>query len=551
MLKHLTIENYALIRKLDIKFSEGFSVITGETGAGKSILVGALSLILGERADTQVLMDKSKKCIVEGSVYIKDYNLSEFLEQNELDYDDTTIIRREIIPSGKSRAFINDTPVNLNMLKEFGERLINIHSQHKILTLNDMDFQLAVIDNFAGHHEVIKEYRDTYRKYEKTRVYLNELKEKEEKSKADQDYYQFLHDELESANLKLYEQTEIESELEILNHSEEIKSNLLNSSMALLNADNNIIAQLNEISNSVSKLTEYHEQIKDISSRLNTCIIELKDISVEIENLEQKINYDPEQIDILNKRLDTIYSLEQKHRVSAIEQLMDIKNELSDKLLGISTLDEEIKTTSKELDTLQNHLTSLGLKISENRKKQIKNIEKELLEILSQLGMKEAQFKIDLSSTDKFSKDGMDKVSFLFNANKGVELKEISKVASGGELSRLMLGIKSLISQKNLLPTIIFDEIDIGVSGEIADKVGNIMRSISKTMQLIAITHLPQIAAKGDEQYLVYKENEGSSPNTQIKKLGPDSRVDEIAKMLSGEEVTEAAKQNAKELLSK
>ena len=551
MLKHLTIENYALIRKLDIEFSEGFSVITGETGAGKSILIGALSLILGQRADTQMLMVKSKKCIVEGSVYIKDYKLAEFLEKNDLDYEDTTILRREIIPGGKSRAFINDTPVNLNLLKEFGERLINIHSQHKILTLNDMNFQLTVIDNFAQHSELIRTYRDAFRKYEKTRFYLNELTEQEKKSKKDHDYFQFLFDELENANLKTNEQSEIENELEILNHSEEIKINLLNASRALLNDDNNVLSQLNEISSLISKLTEYHEQINVISSRLDACIIELKDISTEIENLEQNINYDPEQIDLINKRLDTIYTLEQKHRVSAIVQLLDIKTDLSNKLLGISSLDDEIRETRKQLDSLDKDLSFLGEKISQNRKKHIPLIEKELLMMLVQLSMKDAQFKIVLSSTEKFSKDGMDNVIFLFNANKGGDLKEISKIASGGELSRLMLSVKSLISQKNLLPTIIFDEIDIGVSGDIADKVGNIMRDISTKMQLIAITHLPQIAAKGDEQFHVYKENQGASPKTKIKRLEFNSRVEEIAKMLSSDKITDAAKQTAKELLSK
>ncbi len=551
MLQHLKIENYALIRKLDISFPGGFSVITGETGAGKSILIGALSLILGHRADTQVLLDKSKKCIVEGSVYIKNYKLNAFLEKNELDYDDTTILRREIVPSGKSRAFINDTPVNLNLLREFGESLINIHSQHKILTVNDVDFQLAVIDNFAQHSELVKAYRDTFQKYEKTRSILKELTEKENKTNADKDYFQFLYDELESANLKTNEQSEIENELGVLNHSEEIKTNLHNASHALLNSENNLLSQLNEIYSLISRLREYHEQIKDIDSRLNACIIELKDVSNEIEDLEQKINYDPEQIELLNSRLDTIYTLEQKHRVTAIEQLLEIKQGLSDKLLNISNLDDEIEKSRKQLEAFKKDLSSYGNKISENRMKQIPLIEKELLKMLGQLGMDDAQFKIKISSTENFGKDGMDKVNFLFNGNKGGDLKEVSKIASGGELSRLMLSLKSLISQKNLLPTIIFDEIDIGVSGDIADKVGNIMRNISKTMQLIVITHLPQIAAKGDEQYMVYKENEGELPKTKMKRLELNSRVEEIAKMLSSEKITEAARQTAKELLAK
>lgn len=551
MLKQLIIENYTLIKKLDIRFSDGFTVITGETGAGKSILIGALSLILGDRADTQALMDKSKKCIVEGHIIIKDYGIDEFLDNNKLDYEDITIIRREIIPSGKSRAFINDTPVTLSVLKEFGERLVNIHSQHKILTLNDMDFQLAVIDNFAMHGKLVEEYRMIFKEYEKNRILLKELEEKERETKSDEDYYQFLYDELDKANLLIDEQKDIENELEILNHSEEIKTVLNNASDVLANSDENILSQLNNISSMLSKLSDYNEEIKDISKRMEECFIELKDISGELENLNQEIVYDPERIDELNNRLNTIYTLEQKHRVSSVEQLHEIQKSLSEKLNGINKLDDEIASIKNILKDLNNKLLLSGKKISENRKKQLPVIEKELLQLLAQLGMKHASFRIDINDAEGLTRDGLDRVRFLFNANKGGVMQEISKVASGGELSRLMLGIKSLVSRKNLLPTVIFDEIDSGVSGEIADKVGNIMRKMSENMQLIAITHLPQIAAKGDEQLLVYKEIKGSETYTRIKQLGQDSRIDEIAKMLSGEEPTPAAKQTARELLNK
>lgn len=550
MLKQLSIENYALISKLDIKFAEGFSAITGETGAGKSILVGALSLILGQRADTQMLMDKTKKCVVEGAVFIKEYALSEFLESNDLDYEDTTILRREIIPSGKSRAFINDTPVNLNLLKEFGERLINIHSQHKIHTLNDSDFQLAVIDNYAQNSTIVKAYYDKFQEYEKLKHLLIRLKEEQEKAKKDQDYFQFLYDELDKANLKNDEQEELEKELEVLNNSEEIKTKLLNASQALLNSDNNILSRLNEVSAYIATLSQFHAQIKELNVRLNELIIELKDISSEIERLEQDINYDPDQIEFFTNRLDTIYTLEQKHRVAAVEQLIDIKDDLAQKLSNISTLEGDISESEKKLGEVVTELNEIGQKVTSNRKKNIPFIEKDLLQLLAQLAMKDAKFKINLTQKDKFGRDGLDDVQFLFNANKGGELKEISKVASGGELSRLMLAVKSLVSQKNLLPTIIFDEIDIGVSGDVADKVGKIMRNISKNMQLIAITHLPQIAAKANEQFLVFKDDKGDTAKTKITKLDESSRVEEIAKMLSSEKPTDAAKQTAKELLS-
>ena len=550
MLKHLSIENYALIEKLDIDFSEGLSVITGETGAGKSILIGALSLILGKRADTQVLLNKSKKCIVEGSFNIKNYGLDNFFKKYELDYENITILRREINKNGKSRAFINDTPVNLNLLKEFGDKLVDIHSQHNIITLNDSNFQLAVIDNYINHNELINNYKSEYFKYINQKNKLKELIEKENQLKTDQDYFKFQFDELENAQLIEGEQESIENELEILNHSEEIKSNLFKASQLLNNDENNLINTLTEVNSLIHQLAGYLENLKEIDERLSVSLIDLKDVAAEIEKIESQINFDSAQIEKLNNRLDLIYHLQQKHRVTSITELIKIKEFFSGKLQGITSLDENIRKLRSDLNEQEKTLKKLANKISQNRKKAIPEIEKNIITILSRLAMPDAQIKIIQSNLPDFNRDGIDKIKFLFNANKGGGLNELSKIASGGELSRLMLSVKSLISQRNLLPTIIFDEIDLGVSGDIAGKVGDILLKMSKLMQVVAITHLPQIAGKGNDHLLVYKQTDEDSTKSKIKKIKDQERIKEIAKMLSGDEITKAAIENAKELLA-
>ena len=549
MLQHITIRNYALIRELNISFHKGFSVLTGETGAGKSIILGALGLIIGNRADTQVLLNPGKKCIIEGSFQLNNYGLRNFFKKNDLDYEDQSILRREINTSGKSRAFINDTPVNLNVMKELGDRLVNIHSQHKTITLNDSNFQLAVLDDFIKHRALTEEYRQLYQQYRKIEKELNHLRENEEKMRADEDYFRFQFDELEKAALQDNEQEELESELDMLQNAEEIKSGLENSIRILDDEEQGVINRINDIESMLNKISRYHKDLGEIASRITTNLIDLKDISNELEQIDQNIHIDAGRLEEASNRLDSIYHLQQKHRVSSIRELIRVKDEIAEKLNSISTLDAEINSLQKEKNTISSKLEELGLKISENRKKAIPDFEKNIEKILQELGMPNARFHVQHSKLDMFSSDGIDRIRFLFNANKGVQLNEVSKIASGGELSRLMLSIKSLISNRNLLPSIIFDEIDMGVSGDIANKVGKILQQMSENMQVIAITHLPQIAAKGNNHYLVYKETDEKSTISMIKKIEGEERIQEIAKMLSGEKVSAVAMENARELV--
>jgi DNA repair protein RecN (Recombination protein N) len=549
MLKHLSIQNYALIDKLEVEFSDGLTIITGETGAGKSILLGALGLIAGSRADTQSLQDKTKKCIVEASFNIKEYALKDFFWANELDYEITTNIRREITPEGKSRAFINDTPVTLTQLKGLAERLIDIHSQHQTLTLNGSEFQLSVVDAYANHADSLAEYSISFKQFKALEKALNELLTKESQAKKDLDYFQFQFNELEEAGLKPDEQAGIEQELEALNNAEDIKSNLSKAATGLNGGEQNLLASLNEIKSLLASQAKFKPEINELSTRLNSSYIELKDISNELESLEQDIVYDPKRIDKLTIQLDAIYRLQQKHQVKSVEELIAIKDDLSNKLLEFSSLETEIEKTKKELTSVQKSLTALAKKIAANRKKEIPKIEKEIASLLSALSMPNAQLKVEHIETEILTANGADKVNFLFSANKGSDFKELNKVASGGELSRLMLSIKSLIAQLTALPTIIFDEIDTGVSGDVADKVGSIMNLMAKAMQVITITHLPQIASKGESHLFVYKEDKNDKTYSNIKKLSVNERVQEIAKMLSTGTPTAAAISNAKELL--
>jgi DNA repair protein RecN (Recombination protein N) len=549
MLQKLTIENYVLIDHLEIDFREGLSVITGETGAGKSILLGALSLIVGQRADTGVLWDPLRKCIVEGIFRIRDYSLEGFFKDNELDYDDSAILRREIGQNGKSRAFINDTPVNLSLLKELGDKLVNIHSQHDIVTLNETNFQLAVLDNYAKAGEDVQKYRGRYSAYLQSARELDELISQEIKSRQEKDYTQFLFDELNVSAFKEGEQEEIEQRLEMLSHAEEIKTNLYNASQTLSTDEGSILSQLSDLTGTIRHLSKYHPHLNDIAERLVSDQIDLKDILNELDRIGQETSFDPEEAENLTSRLDLIYRLEKKHAVTSVTELIQIHNGLEKKLLDVITLDEKITVLKNTLSLESQELAALAEKISVKRKKGIPAIEKSIVALLVKLGMPDARFRIDHTTLSQPGRDGIDRVKFLFSSNKGVDLDEIQKIASGGELSRLMLSIKSLISQKNLLPTIIFDEIDSGVSGEIAGKVGDILRKMAGTMQVIVITHLPQIAGKGDLHYLVYKVNEKSIARTYMKLLSREERILEIAKMLSNEKVTDAAYATARELL--
>lgn len=549
MLKHLSVQNYALIDQLEVEFSDGLTIITGETGAGKSILLGALGLIAGSRADTQALQDKTKKCFVEASFNIKDYSLKNFFSSNDLDYEVTTTIRREINPEGKSRAFINDTPVTLNQLKELAEHLIDIHSQHQTLTLNGSEFQLSVVDAFADHSELTIEYAADFRKFKLLEKQLFELTEKESQAKKDLDYFQFQFNELEDAQLNGNKQLEMEQELETLNNAEDIKLNLSKAENGLAGGEQNLLSTLNEIKIILASMAKFKPEINELSIRLTSSYLELKDIANELDSLEGDIVYDPKRIDILTQMLDAIYRLQQKHQVKSIEELITIKDDLSNKLLDFNSLEAEIEKVKKELNSLQKSLLALAKKMTANRKKVIPKLEKEIASLLSSLSMPNAQLKVSHTASEILTKNGLDTVSFLFSANKGSDFKELNKVASGGELSRLMLSIKSLIAQLTALPTIIFDEIDTGVSGDVADKVGTIMNQMAKAMQVITITHLPQIASKGQSHLFVYKEDKNNKTYSNIKKLTAEERVQEIAKMLSTGTPTAAAISNAKELL--
>jgi DNA repair protein RecN (Recombination protein N) len=549
MLKQISIQNYALIDKLDVEFTEGLTIITGETGAGKSILLGALGLIAGGRSDTQALQDKTKKCIVEAVFNIKDYALKDFFTANELDYEHTTSIRREINPEGKSRAFVNDTPVTLNQLKELAEYLIDIHSQHQTSTLNGSAFQLSVVDAFADHTAILEEYSLGFKKYKVLEKQLKELSEKESQAKKDLDYFQFQFNELEDANLQPDQQLAMEQELETLNNAEDIKSNLSKAAFGLNGGEQNLLTSLNEIKIILSSMAKFKTEISDLSTRLSSSFIELKDITNELESIEQDIVYDPKRIEELSQRLDAIYRLQQKHQVKTVDELIAIKNDLSDKLLDFSSLETEIEKVKLELNALQHSLVLLAKKMTDNRKKAIPKIEKEIASLLSSLSMPNAQIKVEQLEAELLTANGFDKVVFLFSANKGSEFKELNKVASGGELSRLMLSIKSMIAKLTALPTIIFDEIDTGVSGDVADKVGSIMNQMAENMQVITITHLPQIASKGKSHLFVYKEDKENKTYSNIKKLSSEERIREIAKMLSTGTPTPAAISNAKELL--
>lgn len=533
-----------------MNFYSGFSVITGETGAGKSIILGALSLILGKRADTQVLLDKSRKCIIEGTFDTDGYDLQGFFDSHDLDYESSTILRREITPGGKSRAFINDTPVNLAVLKEISEKLVDIHSQHQTITLNRTDFQLAVIDSFAGITEEVSAYNKVFSSYKAFKNEYRELQEVERQSRADEDYYRFQFDELDKARLDATEQTQLEDQLQVLSHAEEIRNNLMQAQQIFSSEEQGIINSASEVEKLLARIAPYHKDIAQALERLSENLIDLKDISHEIERVGQQTDYHPAQIEEINERLDLFYHLQQKHRVNNNHELLRIKDELDQKLQNISSIDDKINELSQHITGLENSLVKAAEEISARRTGNIGAFEKEVEKKLRSLGMPDAVFKVDHHLLESFNADGIDKIRYLFSANKGLPPGPVSSIASGGELSRLMLTIKSLISQKNLLPTIIYDEIDSGISGSIAAKVGKILRESSSSMQVITITHLPQIAGKGQNHYLVYKESADGTAQTLIRQLDDNERVGEIAKMLSGTVKSDAAQQTAKELLN-
>jgi len=552
MLSRLVVRNYALIDSLDIRFTSGLNMITGETGAGKSILLGALGLILGQRSDSQTLFNKDKKCVIEGEFNIEEYHLKWFFDDNNLDYESTTIIRREVSPDGKSRAFVNDTPVNLNLLKELSSNLVDIHSQHENLSINNPSFQLSYIDAFAKNNSLLKEYKSLYSDYsKKNEILLRKIEENNQLTK-DIDYYQFQFNELNEAKLVDGEQVELEQKLASLNNSEAIKSGLDKINFIINEGENSLNLQMIEVKRILSSISKYNSKFTELFDRLNAVSIELKDISNELDEIADTTSFQPDVIEQINERLSLIYRLEQKHRLNDIAELLTLQDSLKVKLDSINSIEDEITELKKNLAKIKEQLVLSAHKISETRKGVIPQIEKKLKELLNEVAMKNAVFKVhhEVLSDEQFNSSGIDKVRFLFSANKGVEYMEIQKVASGGELSRLNLCLKALITQLMALPTIIFDEIDSGVSGEVANKVGNLMQSIAKKHQVITITHLPQIASKGESHFFVYKEVKADKTFTNIKRLDEKERIIEIAKMLSGEKPTNSALENAKELLN-
>ncbi|MEI6049984.1 MAG: DNA repair protein RecN [Bacteroidota bacterium] len=549
MLVKLFVQNYALIRELDVELESGLTIITGETGAGKSILLGALSLILGTRADITVLLNKNEKCIVEGTFRIDEYDLNEFFISNELDYESVTTLRREINPSGKSRAFINDTPVTINLLKELGDRLIDIHSQHQTLMLSDNSFQLNVIDSFAGTAKLKSNFRLSYSNYRKLKKEYNVVKEKADRNKADMEYYQFQLARLEEANLKQGEQEELETEQELLGHAEEIKLALSGSSNIFSGDGLSILSMLREVKMNIGKIKTFLPGGESLLSRTESSLIELDDLADEIEKLASSIEADPHRLAQVNNRLDIIYSLIQKHHVKDLNELIIRKEEIKDLIKSIVSGDERIAELESILEREANSLKIISDEMSEMRRGVLPGIELKITELLRQLGMPNAKFRISLTRSQEFTPAGIDQADFLFSANKQIVPENLAKIASGGELSRVMLSLKSLLTKNINLPTIIFDEIDSGVSGEVADKVGQILSGMGRYMQVINITHLPQVASRGTKHYHVYKDDTDDSTFTRVKLLSKDERVLEVARLLSGSEVTETAMKNARELL--
>ena len=550
MLTSLSIQNYALINQLSIDFTDGLSIITGETGAGKSILLGALGLVLGNRADTSTLKDTSKKCVVEAQLSISNYNLEDFFIAVDIDYEAETIIRREILPSGKSRAFVNDTPVKLSVLNDLKSKLIDVHSQHQTLELSDADFQFHILDALAKNTQKLASYQ---RGLQQLKVYQKELLELEtQQREANQQYDYNLHlfNELNEANLIADEQLELEEKLEKLNNVEEIQLNL-SEAVHIASADEiGIQTLLNTLENRLQKIAPFSKEYEEISNRITSIKIELDDIVAELEDAIESIDSNPNELEKLNDRLQLIYNLQKKHYVNAIPELLEIQEALSVKVDQVENAEGIINKKQQQIQEVSTKLDEVATLISSARKKIIPNLKKELECLLSELGMPEARFSIELSKSDSFLSNGKDKLNFLFSANKGGSFGELKKVASGGELSRIMLTIKKILSENTQLPTIIFDEIDTGVSGEISNKIAKIMQQMSTQMQVITITHLPQIAAKGNQHYKVFKEDVAGVTTTNLKQLSEDERIVEIAEMLSGKDISDSAITHAKELLN-
>ena len=550
MLQSLFIRNFVLIDELHIRFDEGFSVVTGETGAGKSIILGALGLVLGQRADSKSIQSGADKCVVEAVFDVSAYQLEDFFLSHDLEYDaKNCILRRELMSSGKSRAFINDTPAPLSVVKALGDRLIDVHSQHQNLLLADTQFQMNVVDIMAKTESLLVAYRREYDRYQSVVRQLEELEALAAKSRQDEDYLRFQVEELRAAQLTAGEQEELEAELETLSHTEEIKSALYKVTDNLIGEERGVVQQLKEALHDVEALEAYFPKAKDFADRLRSAWTDMADLASETDVLKEDVEFDPNRLEWVNERLNTIYSLQQKHRVPSVEELLAIQQQLTTQLSAIDLFDEQ--TLTKQRETIYEALMVQAGALTARRHEAATEIEQQLVDRMVLLGIPNTHFGIELWPKEKPSADGMDEVCFLFSANKNEALKPVAQTASGGEISRLMLCIKAMIAGFAALPAIIFDEIDTGVSGEIADKMADIMQDLGQKMQVITITHLPQIAAKGRAHYFVYKEDTAERTLTRIRRLTTEERVNEVARMLSGASLTDAAVANAKALLQK
>ena len=550
MLQSLFIQNYALIEKLDIRFMSGFSVITGETGAGKSIILGAIGLLLGQRADVKSLRTGASKCIIEARFDVSAYGMQPFFAHHELEYEPECILRREVYASGKSRAFINDTPASLSQMKELGEQLIDVHSQHQNLLLNQEGFQLNFIDILAHNDHLLSQYRECYQAWKQHTRRLQELIEQAAQSKADEEFVRFQLQQLDEAALQADEQEELEQEAETLSHAEEIKGALYKAEQLLLGDEGGLLPALKEGYTSLRSVSRYHASLQELAQRAESSYIELKDIAQELALQNEKIGFNPVRLDEVNTRLNLLYTLQQKHRVSTVGELMTLADEFRNRLTGITSLDEEIATLTESCENLRQEVIRLAGELTESRRPVAAAAEQEMASRLALLGMPNVRFRVELGQRKEVGPSGQDTVTFLFSANKNGQLQNITSVASGGEIARVMLSVKAMIAGAVQLPTIVFDEIDTGVSGEIADRMADIMHEMgAANRQVISITHLPQIAARGAAHYKVYKEDNDTETNSHIRLLTAEERVEELAHMLSGATLTEAALNNARALL--
>ena len=549
MLKHLAIQNYALIDSLSITFDDGFSVITGETGAGKSILLGALGFVLGDRTDSSIMLDESKKCSVEATFSVDNEHFKTFFEENDLDFDEELILRRELSPTKKSRAFINDTPVTAQQLKELGNQLVDIHSQHDSLLLTNADFQLGIVDNAADNNTLLIDYQSVYHRFVSLRNELKNLREMAQKNVAENDFLAFQLDELVKADLQEDEYEEVSQRLELLENAEEVKT-LLAQSLDILNeSEYSILEQLNNVKSAIDKLRRYLPQAEQYLERIDSTKIELKDIAQDLDSLQDSTQFDSVTLNAIQERYDLLQRLMLKHHVTDYDELLAIRDDLQRKVGAFANIDEEIAKKEQELAKCEKELTKLADNLSEKRKKVKVSFEKSVTEIIHQLKMPHGVFEIEISKIYDFSNTGRDKVRFLFSANKGIAPDDMSRVASGGELSRLMLAIKAVAAESNYIPTLIFDEIDTGVSGEVASKLGDIMKKMGETLQIVSITHLPQIASKAKNHLFVYKDENAQKTRSCIRLLSHDERVTEIAKMLSNDKITPEAIRAAEVIL--